>query len=142
MAQQRKNVAQSLATIGEAYRPLRLQFGEIPPIVKPLRTAKSYLAQGQYELAMASARDSWKALKTFRKKVGSVPDTYQVTRGDTLWRIAAMHSPAHSGAGWVTLWRVNQSVVNDFNRIEVGMMLKIPQRRAQYVMPFWRPRTP
>jgi len=139
MAQQRNTVAQSLVTIGEAYRPLRRQFGDIPPISKPLRSAKALLAQQRYEPAMASARQAWQALKTFRKKVGAVPESYQVVRGDTLWRIAAMRSPVHAGAGWVTIWKANQPLVNDFNRIEIGMTLKIPQRRTQYIMPFWRP---
>jgi nucleoid-associated protein YgaU len=139
MSQLRKSVVTSLATIGEAYTPLRRQFGDIPPISKPLRAAKASLAQGEYETAQASARESWQALKAFRKKLGLVAESYQVARGDTLWRIAAMHSPARDGAGWVTIWKANRAMVGNFNRIEIGMTLKIPQRRTDYIMPFWRP---
>lgn len=136
----RREATQSVAVIGEAYQPLRRQFGDIPPISKPLRAAKRYLAGEQYELAMTSAQTSWKALKTFRQRVRSVSQTYSVVRGDTLWHIARMYSPVRQGPGWVTIWKANKDLVGDFNRIEVGMNLKIPQKRSQYVMPFWKPR--
>jgi nucleoid-associated protein YgaU len=135
----RKNVVVSIATVGEAYRPLRRQFGDIPPISRPLRAAKYYQSKGQNDQALASARESWLALKTFRRKVGGIPQTYQVRRGDTLWRIAQMHSPAHAGAGWVKIWKANQERVSNFNRLEIGWRLTIPPKRTQYIMPFWKP---
>src|SRR5258708_5725799 len=140
LEKQRRMVAQSIATIGEAYTPLRRRFGDIPQISKPLRDAKQHQAQGHSEQALASARESWLALKTFRTRIGRVPQTYQVVRGDTLWRIAASHSPAHSGPGWVAIWKANRSLVNNFNRIEVGWNLTIPPERSQYDMPFWKPK--
>jgi nucleoid-associated protein YgaU len=119
---------------------MRRQYGDIPPISRPLRAGKQFLAQGHSEEARLAARDAWQALKTFRVKVAAVSPTYQVVRGDTLWRIARTHSPVHDGAGWVTIWKANQSLVNNFDRIEVGMTLTIPPQRTEYVMPFWKPR--
>jgi hypothetical protein len=136
-----QEVVMSVGAIGEAYRPLRQQFGDIPPISQPLRAAKKRIAEGRYDLAMVSARQSWSALKTFRSKVSAASAaSYQVARGDTLWSIAQSHSPVRQGPGWVTIWKANKATAPDFDRIEVGMVLKIPQKKSQYVMPFWRPR--
>ncbi len=67
-------------------------------------------------------------------------ETYEVVRGDTLWRIAAVHSPIHQGPGWVTIWRANQRTIKNFNRIEVGSTLHIPGEPRRYVMAYWQPR--
>jgi nucleoid-associated protein YgaU len=135
----RRKTAATIATVGEAYRVLCKQFGELPPVAKPLRAAKRYQAEGKTDLAIASASEAWKVIKAFRSKAGSMMQTYQVARGDTLWRIAAVHSPVHDGAGWVTIWKANQDRVSNFNRIEIGWTLTIPQKRTQYIMPFWKP---
>jgi nucleoid-associated protein YgaU len=134
------DAAKTVAQVGEAYDLLRRQFGNIPPVSEPLRAAKQALAAGDSTKALTAARESWQALKIYKGKVADYSaDTYQVTRGDTLWRIAAAHSPAKAGAGWVTIWKANQTVVKDFNRIEVGWTLIIPPKPTQYVMPFWKP---
>lgn len=131
--------ARSIAVIGEAYRPMRRQFGDIPPVSQPLRAAKQFQSTGDSVKAMASARDAWRALKMFRAKAASVPGTYEVIRGDTLWKIASAHSPAHAGPGWVTIWKANKRFVTNYDRLEVGWLLTIPPERAQYAMPFWKP---
>jgi nucleoid-associated protein YgaU len=130
----------SVANVGEAYRPLRQEFGDIPPISRPLHAAKDQLARGQDEEAFRLARESWQAVRKFKKNVASIPGVYQVVRGDTLWQIARAHSPVKQGPGWVTIWKANKSVVPNFNRIEVGTHLKIPQKRSDYNMPYWQPR--
>ncbi|OGR89112.1 MAG: hypothetical protein A2992_01330 [Elusimicrobia bacterium RIFCSPLOWO2_01_FULL_59_12] len=133
------SAAQSIAVVGEAYRLLNKQFGDIPPIAAPLRAAKQYQAQGQHAQALASTRASWQALKAFRSKINRVSQPYQVARGDTLWRIAELHSPVRAGAGWVTIWKANRNLVSNFDRIEVGWTLAIPMKISQYAMPFWKP---
>jgi nucleoid-associated protein YgaU len=138
--QLQQQARQAIATVGEAYRPLSRQYGEIAPIVRPLRAAKKFQAEKHPEEALLAARDAWQALKTFRVKVAAAAPDYQVVRGDTLWKIAQAHSPVHDGAGWVTIWKANQSQVHNFDRIEVGMTLTIPPQRTDYVMPFWKPR--
>lgn len=136
---QRRWVTQSIAIVGEAYTPLRRKFGDIPQISRPLHVAKEQQAKGMYKESLASARASWLALKIFRTRVGQKTQTYQVVRGDTLWRIAAAHSPARAGQGWVTIWKANRQLINNFNRIEVGWTLTIPPERSEYDMPFWKP---
>src|SRR4051812_19830739 len=59
MTRQTKLAAQSIATVGEAYKPLRRQFGDIPPISRPLRAAKQSQAKGQSQQALVSAREAW-----------------------------------------------------------------------------------
>ena len=122
----RWDAAQSVAVVGEAYKPLRRQFGDIPPISRPLRAAKERQARGLSAEAQASARESWLALKAFRGKVSAATQSYQVVRGDTLWRIARSHSPARDGAGWVTIWKANKNLVTNFDRLEVGLTLTTP----------------
>jgi nucleoid-associated protein YgaU len=139
LEQAKRHASQTIATVGESYRILKQQYGELAPVSRPLRAAKKYQADGHSDRALASATEAWNALKAFHQKTGALVQTYQVTRGDTLWRIAAAHSPAHDGAGWVTIWKANKDLVSDFNRIEIGWTLTIPQKRAQYVMPFWKP---
>ena len=134
-----QDAARLVAQVGEAYTPYRKKFGNVAPISTPLREAKQRLAAGDDAGALASARDAWRALKIYREKIKEYSDAYEVVRGDTLWRIAAAHSPAHAGAGWVTIWKANQTQIPDFNRIEVGWTLTIPPKPTQYVMPFWKP---
>ena len=140
MERLRKTVISSVAIIGEAYKPLHDQYGDIPPIAGPLHEAKSYIASQQYDLAMSSAQESWKALKLFRAKAASVGVNYHVVRGDTLWQIAQRHSPVKQGPAWVTIWKANKDLIKDFNRIEVGWDLKIPPKPSQYLLPYWKPR--
>ncbi len=135
----RRNAQVSIAIIGEAYKPLRRQWGDVAAIAVPLRAAKKAMEDQQYDVAMASAQASWQALKDFRKKTAGLSGTYQVARGDTLWQIASRFSPVHRGAGWPAIWRVNQALIGDFNRLEVGWNLKIPKKRSEYAMPFWKP---
>lgn len=135
-----QNARQSIAVVGEAYRPMIKQYGDIPPIATPLRAAKTFLEQNHYEEAVASARESWQALKDFRAKAATAPGMYVVARGDTLWHIARAHSPVRQGPGWVAIWHANEGAVPNFNRIEVGTSLTIPQERSQYIMPYWKPR--
>ena len=99
------------------------------------------MAQGRYELARVSAKQAWIAMNTFsHPSKNASPDTYQVVRGDTLWRIAKDQSPVHQGPGWVTIWKANKQVVKNFDRLEVGWSLVIPQKPTQYATPFWKPR--
>src|SRR4051812_33112303 len=58
MARQKALAAQSIATVGEAYKTLRVRYGDIPPISRPLRAAKMYQAQGQTHEALTSARQA------------------------------------------------------------------------------------
>ena len=134
-----KEAAQTIAVVGEAYRPLLSQFGDIAAISEPLRAAKKFQSDGNTAEAMAAGLAAWKALKQYRAKAAQEPDTYEVTRGDTLWKIAAARSPVKAGAGWVAIWKANKNFVNNFDRLEVGWLLKIPPKRAQYVTPFWSP---
>jgi hypothetical protein len=80
------------------------------------------------------------APKSVSKKARTPAGRYTVSRGDTLWRIAAVHSPVRQGPGWVAIWKANRSTVKDFDRIEVGWNLQIPQRPQDYVTRFWKPR--
>ncbi len=134
----RQAVAQSIATVGEAYRVIQNEFGDVLPISRPLHLAKVYQEQGKTAEAMNSAREAWTAVKTFRAKAGTV-GRYQVTPGDTLWKIAATRSPVRSGNGWVAVWKANQKLIRDFDQLEVGWVLSIPTQRSQYVTPFWKP---
>jgi nucleoid-associated protein YgaU len=134
-----RNASVSLATVGESYRLLSRQYGDIPPISRPLRAGKDNLVRCQDQEALENARIDWQALKSFQKKAESASGGYQVVRGDTLWRIARTHSPVRSGAGWVTIWKANKNTVPNFNRLEVGWTLEIPPERSQYAMPFWKP---
>ncbi len=136
--QKHQNAARIVANVGETYRALAKSSGEIPGIADPLRSAKNYLAVGNDELALSSANQAWTTLKNYRK---SDPlETYEVVRGDTLWRIARDHSPVRQGPGWVTIWKANKNTVKNFDRIDVGLNLKIPSQSAQYVTPYWKPR--
>jgi len=136
----RESVARTIATIGEAYKALPRLSGEIPSIAQPLHLAKDYLASDHLDLAMVCARQAWTALKKFQPTKETLGESYEVVKGDTLWRIARDRSPVHQGPGWVTIWKANKRVVKDFNRIEVGWNLAIPDKPSQYVEPYWRPR--
>jgi hypothetical protein len=130
-----------VATVGLQYDALRQKYGDLPSVAAPLRMAKLHLAQGRYELARGSAKQVAIAIKTLNQPhSGTAPETYQVVRGDTLWRIAQDHSPVHQGPGWVTIWKANKRTVKNFDRLEVGWNLKIPQSAQQYATPFWKPR--
>src|SRR5689334_13367774 len=61
--QMKRSTAQVIATVGEAYRVLTKQYGEIAPVARPLRAAKRYQAQGKTDLAQTSATEAWSALK-------------------------------------------------------------------------------
>ena len=137
---EKQTVAQMIATVGEAYRALPKPSGEVPAVVHPLRAAKNYLASDELHLAMMCARQAWTALKNIHKTKEAGAESYEVIKGDTLWRIARDHSPVHQGPGWVTIWRVNKRTIKDFNRIEVGWNLSIPDKPSQYIEPYWRPR--
>lgn len=138
--EKKEGIARTIATIGEEYRVLPKPSGEIPSIAQPLRLAKDYLASGQLNLAMVCARQAWAALKKIQTSKESIGESYEVVKGDTLWRIARDHSPVHQGPGWVTIWKANKRVVRDFNRIEAGWNLAIPDKPSQYIEPYWRPR--
>ncbi len=140
MERLRRTVVASVAVIGEAYKPLREHFGDVPTISTPLRNAKELISREQYDVAMAEAHTAWQSVKEFRTKIaGLPPGYYAVRRGDTLWDIAARHSPVHRGAGWVAIWKANHDAIPDFDRIETGMNLNIPQERSRYETPFWKP---
>jgi len=136
-----QTAARYVANVGAAYQQMIKRQGEVAAVSDPLRRAKSQLAEKRYDLAMASAKEAWTALKGIPKTASSPgTDTYVVVRGDTLWRIARDHSPTHQGPGWVAIWKANKGTVKNFDRIEVGMNLKIPQKRSQYAMRYWKPR--
>jgi hypothetical protein len=63
-----------------------------------------------------------------------------VAQGDTLWGIAAEHSPARQGPAWVAIWKTNKALIKNYDRLEAGTRLAIPPKLEQYVMPYWRPR--
>lgn len=69
----------------------------------------------------------------------TAPDEYRVRAGDTLWAIARDKSPVRAGAGWVGIWKANQKMIRDFDRLEAGLNLLIPQTRHAYVTRFWKP---
>jgi LysM repeat protein len=137
---QKTAVARTIADIGAAYMPVLKKSGDIPAVSHPLREAKGYLARNELDLAAAVAQEASIALKAFKKTGGTSAESYEVVKGDTLWRIARDHSPVHQGPGWVTIWKANKRTVKDFNRIEVGWNLTIPVKPAKYIEPFWRPR--
>jgi len=72
--------------------------------------------------------------------VASVPSVYKVLRGDTLWAIARHYSPAKAGAAWVGIWKANKKIIKDFDNLEAGLELTIPQERRAYFTAFWKPR--
>lgn len=53
----------SIANVGEIYKPIRQEYGEIPSIQKPLQQAKRALARKDYVVAKLAIRQSWVALK-------------------------------------------------------------------------------
>lgn len=132
--------ARTLAIVGEAYRALAEQSGNIPAIAVPLRSAKAAQAAGHYARAMVSAKEAWEAVKRYRKTAAS--GAYTVVKGDTLWAIARDHSPVRQGPAWVVIWRANQRLVKDFDRIETGWRLRIPLKRSMYITRYWKPRAP
>ncbi len=67
-------------------------------------------------------------------------DHYTVSKGDTLWAIARDHSPAQAGAAWVGIWKANKKLIKDFDNLEDGIELLIPQTRQAYVTMFWKPK--
>jgi nucleoid-associated protein YgaU len=135
-----QEAARALASVGEIYKPLCKRFGDVPEIAQPLRAGKQSLAQGESAKALSLARAAWLALKDFRQKSDAASQPYHVARGDTLWTIAEKHSPVKAGVGWVTIWKANKMQIENFDRIEIGWTLTIPSQRAEYVMPFWKPR--
>jgi LysM repeat protein len=139
-ADQKSVVAKTIATVGEVYKLALQKSGPIPEVAQPLRAAKKYWADSQWTEARTSAQIAWEALKEFQAKGESTNDTYEVVKGDTLWRIARDRSPVHQGPGWVTIWKANKNKIKDFNRIEVGLNLTIPEAPRTYIEPYWRPR--
>ena len=134
-----QQTARLVADVGEAYRALAKKWGEVPEIQHDLRQAKQALTEGHTEAATASARSAWARLKGFHVPTTHGRGWYNVVHGDTLWRIAKRHSPVHRGAAWVAIWKANKRLIKDFNRLEVGWSLRIPQRRSDYIMPYWKP---
>lgn len=134
------DAAKLVAIVGEAYLPLHKTYGEIPAVAVPLRAAKNHMAGGEYPQAMAQARTAWEALKSARGRGTLPPDTYVVVKGDTLWRIAAEHSPVRQGPGWVTIWKANKKLIKNFDRLETGWELTIPVQPRQYVTAYWKPK--
>lgn len=133
----RAAVARYLADVGELYRQLSVS-GDIPTISEPLRAAKAAFAAGRYDEARTAAEKAHAACKQLKKEAAA--QFYQVVKGDTLWTIAERKSPVRQGAGWVGLWKANKRLVKNFDRIEVGWTLNIPQKVSQYATVFWKPR--
>lgn len=52
--------------------------------------------------------------------------TYTVHRGDTLWSIAKKEEHFGFGHRWYDIWKANESVIEDFDRIVSGQVLVIP----------------
>ena len=136
----RRNALQTIAIVGEAYKPLLARDGEIAVIGDPLRAAKAALADDKLEQSLTSATQAWKALKEYRDRESPISGVYTVTKGDTLWRIAVTQSPFHQGPGWVTIWKANKESINNFDRVEIGTKLEIPTDPKAYILPYWRPR--
>ena len=136
----RTNAKQTIAIVGEAYKPLLQRYGEINEIGNPLRAAKTYLEDDKLEQALDAAKEAWKAVKDFREHENPVSGVYTVRKGDTLWRVAVTQSPFHQGPGRVTIWKANKEEINDFDRVEVGTKLQIPIDPKAYILPYWRPR--
>ncbi|MFA5975349.1 MAG: LysM peptidoglycan-binding domain-containing protein [Elusimicrobiota bacterium] len=132
--------AKTIAIVGEAYRKLAKESGDIPSVSVPLRTAKAAQAAGDYPKAMDFAKEAWLALKIQQKTADR--GVYTVAKGDTLWGIAEKHSPVRQGPGWVAIWKANKRLIKDFDWIEVGWALHIPMKRSAYVMAYWKPRPP
>ncbi len=133
-------LARQIAEIGAAYVPILKHSGDVPSISHPLRVAKACLLRGQLSEAATAAEEARVALRTFKKTRAASPESYEVVKGDTLWKIARDHSPVHQGPGWVTLWKANKRLVKNFNRIEVGWNIKIPEQPDRYIEPYWRPK--
>jgi hypothetical protein len=132
--------ARYVARVSKNYDDLRARFGVIPSVEGPLQMAKKQLGDGKHELAMVSAKQAYAAILDVEQTGKGVPDSYTVVRGDTLWRIARDHSPVRQGPGWVAIWKANKTAVKDFDRIEVGWNLRIPQKPEAYATRFWKPR--
>lgn len=54
-----------------------------------------------------------------------VPEAYVVQRGDNLWTISK--KLFGRGSLWVKVWRANEGAVPDFDAIETGQSLHIPE---------------
>jgi LysM repeat protein len=52
--------------------------------------------------------------------------TYTVQKGDTLWKIAKKAEHFGQGHRWYDIWKANEAIVDDFDRIEVGQTLVVP----------------
>ena len=126
----RRSVQASVAIIGEAYRPLRLQYGDIPGISEPLRSAKHEAAFQAYDVAMSDAQTAWRAVKTFRARIGELPvGNYEARRPETLWTKVARHSPVRRSSAWLDSWKASTGRISNFDRIETGMNLDLVQRQ-------------
>lgn len=53
----------------------------------------------------------------------AVADTYQVVRGDSLWKIAT--AQYNDGYKWVNIWNLNKDKIKNSNELEVGMIIKL-----------------
>lgn len=52
-------------------------------------------------------------------------DTYVVTRGDSLWKIAVQKYI--DGYQWTKIWQTNKNKLIDPNKLEIGMTLNLPK---------------
>lgn len=71
--------------------------------------------------------------------VPAASNVFTVSKGDTLWAIARNHSPAKAGAAWVGIWKANKTHIKDFDHLDAGLELIIPQERGAYVTAYWKP---
>lgn len=52
-----------------------------------------------------------------------VIESYKVVRNDSLWKIAVKQFG--NGYKWTQIWNLNRSKINDPNRLEIGMVIKL-----------------
>lgn len=52
--------------------------------------------------------------------------SYTVQRGDTLWKIAKMKEHFGQGHRWYDIWKANEEIIADFDKLISGQVLTIP----------------
>ena len=127
-----------IKSITERYSPLEKQFGKNDDVSTPFEQAKTSLESKQLDAALLFAKRAMDALTHYEETLRQRTDLYEVKEGDTLWQIAADHSPVRRGAAWVVIWRANEKVIADFDHVPGGLFLKIPQKKSEYRTRYWK----
>ena len=119
----RELAIKAVAVAGEYWMITKKEGRDYTEGQQTLRAAKEYLAQEDYENALALAKQSI----TEFKSASFENLEYVVIRGDSLWGIAKMSRHYGKGSEWVKIWRANEKKIPDFDLIYSGQVLVIPK---------------